>query len=85
MPEQRLTIQEAIRAYTAIPAWVEFQELQKGTLERGMFADLVVWDRDLLSIQPLEILQAEPVLTVVGGRVVHGNPPPRAIELEERN
>ncbi|HUF13409.1 MAG TPA: amidohydrolase [Longimicrobiales bacterium] len=70
LPEQRLTIAEAIRAYTAIPAWVEFQEQHKGTLERGMLADLVVWDRDLLSVDPGAILEAEPVLTVVDGRVV---------------
>jgi predicted amidohydrolase YtcJ len=84
LPEQRLTIQEAIRAYTAIPAWVEFQEHQKGTLERGMLADLVVWDRDLLAIPPLEILEAKPDLTVVGGRVVHGDVPPRAIDIPVR-
>ena len=83
MPEQRLTIQEAIRAYTAIPAWVEFQELEKGTLERGMLADLVVWDRDLLAIEPAEILEAKPVLTVVGGRVVFGPVPRRAVEIED--
>ena len=70
LPEQRLTMAEAIRAYTAIPAWVEFQEHQKGTLERGIFADLVVWDRDLLAVDPVEILDAQPVLTMVGGRVV---------------
>ena len=85
LPEQRMTIQEAIRAYTAIPAWVEFQELVKGTLERGMLADLVVWDRDLISVEPVEILDAKPVLTVVDGRVVFGSPPPRAIDLEEEN
>ena len=82
MPEQRMTIQEAIRAYTAIPAWVEFQEIVKGTLEQGMLADLVVWDRDLLAIPALEILEAKPVLTVVDGRVVFGSEPRRAIEIE---
>lgn len=71
LPAQRLTMPEAIRAYTAIPAWVEFQEHQKGTLERGMLADLVVWDTDLLTAQPIEILEARPVMTVVGGRVVY--------------
>ncbi|HEX6587783.1 MAG TPA: amidohydrolase [Longimicrobiales bacterium] len=83
LPEQRLTIREAIRAYTVVPAWVEFQENQKGTLERGMVADLVVWDRDLLAIQPVEILDAKPVLTVVGGRVVFGDTPRTAREIED--
>jgi hypothetical protein len=70
LPEQRMTMPEAIRAYTAIPAWVEFEEHQKGMLERGMLADLVVWDRDLLAVDALDVLEARPVLTVVGGRVV---------------
>lgn len=83
LPEQRLTIREAIRAYTRVPAWVEFQEHQKGTLERGMLADLVVWDRDLLRIEPVEILEAKPVLTVVGGRVVFGERPRTALEIDE--
>jgi hypothetical protein len=71
MPEQRLTRQEAIRLYTATPAYGEWQEARKGTLLAGMLADLVVWDRDLLTVPEGEILQAAPVLTVVGGRVVY--------------
>ncbi|HEX8692406.1 MAG TPA: amidohydrolase [Longimicrobium sp.] len=70
LPEQRLTRAEAIRLYTATPAYGEWQEKVKGTLEPGMLADLVVWDRDLLTIPEVEILKAAPVLTVVGGRVV---------------
>ena len=83
LPAQRLTIREAIRAYTTVPAWVEYQEHQKGTLERGMLADLVVWDRDLLAVPPLELLEAKPVLTVVGGRVVFGPQPPTARAIED--
>jgi predicted amidohydrolase YtcJ len=71
LPEQRLTREEAIRLYTAASAFGEWQEERKGTLRPGMLADLVVWDRDLLTIPEAEILQAEPVLTVVGGRVVY--------------
>jgi predicted amidohydrolase YtcJ len=70
MPEQRLTRQEAIRLYTATPAYGEWQETRKGMLQPGMLADLVVWDRDLLTVPEGEILQAAPVMTVVGGRVV---------------
>jgi predicted amidohydrolase YtcJ len=70
MPEQRLTREEAIRLYTATPAFGEWQEERKGTLQPGMLADLVVWDRDLLAVPEAEILKAEPVMTVVGGRVV---------------
>lgn len=70
LPEQRLSRAEAIRLYTAASAYAEWEEARKGTLEPGMLADLVVWDRDLLTVPPAEILQAEPVLTVVGGRAV---------------
>jgi predicted amidohydrolase YtcJ len=71
MPEQRLTREEAIRLYTAAPAFGEWQEKVKGTLRPGMFADFVVWSADLLTIPAPQILQAEPVMTVVGGRVVY--------------
>ena len=70
IPEQRLSREEAIRLYTATPAYGEWEEERKGTLQPGMLADLVVWDRDLLTIPEVEILQAEPVMTVVGGRTV---------------
>jgi hypothetical protein len=70
LPEQRLTREEAIRLYTAASAYGEWQEGRKGTLRPGMLADLVVWDRDLLTVPEAEILGATPDLTVVGGRVV---------------
>jgi predicted amidohydrolase YtcJ len=71
LPEQRLTRAEAIRLYTAASAYGEWEETRKGTLRPGMLADFVVWDRDLLTVPDVEILQAEPVLTVVGGRIVY--------------
>jgi predicted amidohydrolase YtcJ len=70
IPEQRLTREEAIRLYTAAAAYGEWQEEEKGTLRPGMLADLVVWDRDLLTIPEVEILRAAPAMTVVGGRIV---------------
>jgi len=74
MPEQRLTREEAIRLYTAAPAFGAWQEKVKGTLRPGMFADFVVWSADLLTIPAPQIRQAEPVMTVVGGRVVYHKP-----------
>lgn len=71
LPEQRLTMEEAIRLYTASSAYGEFQEDVKGTLEVGKFADLVAWDTDLLTAPAETLLQARPVLTIVGGRVVY--------------
>lgn len=71
LPAQRLTREEAIRLYTAASAFGEWQEAKKGTLRPGMLGDLVVWDRDLLTVPEADILKAQPVLTVVGGRVVY--------------
>jgi hypothetical protein len=72
IPEQRLTRAEAIRLYTAASAFGEWEEARKGTLRPGMLADFVVWDRDLLTVPDAEILRAQPVMTVVGGRAVFG-------------
>jgi predicted amidohydrolase YtcJ len=77
LPEERLSISEAIALYTAGSAYAEFQEKDKGTLEPGKLADLVVWDRDLLTVPPEQILEARPILTVVGGRAVYEAPAQR--------
>lgn len=71
LPDQRLSIEQAIRLYTATPAIAEFQEDVKGTLEAGRLADMVVWDRNLLEIEPVEILEAGPAMTIVDGDVVY--------------
>jgi predicted amidohydrolase YtcJ len=70
-PQERLSIADAIRCYTAEPAYASFEETQKGQLTPGMLADLVVHSRDLLSIKPEEILQTEADITILGGRVVY--------------
>jgi predicted amidohydrolase YtcJ len=71
VPQERITVEEALRAYTVAGAFAEFAEAEKGTLEPGRLADLVVLDRDLLSTRPERIRDAKVVLTVVGGRVVY--------------
>ena len=70
VPEQKITIEEALRAYTSGSAHAEFAEADKGTLERGKLADLVLLDRDLTRIAPETIRDAKVVMTVVGGRIV---------------
>src|SRR5688572_9553166 len=72
VPAQKITVEEALRAYTANGAYASFDESRKGTLAVGNLADLVVIDRDLFSIQPEEIRNAKVVTTVVGGKVVSG-------------
>ena len=70
VPEQRIGVEEALRAYTRDAAWAAFAEGERGTLERGKLADLVIIDRDLTRIAPEEIREARVDMTVVGGRVV---------------
>jgi predicted amidohydrolase YtcJ len=72
VPAQKITVEEALRAYTANGAYASFDESRKGTLAAGKLADMVLVDRDLFSIQPEEIRDAKVVATVVGGKVVSG-------------
>jgi hypothetical protein len=71
VPEQKITVEEALRAYTIAGAYASFDEGERGTLERGKLADFVLVDRDLTRIAPEAIREARVVLTVVGGRVIH--------------
>ena len=70
-PEQKLTIEQAITAYTTGSAFAEFDEKQKGKLEPGMLADFVVLDRDVTSVPLAKILETKVLRTVVGGRTVY--------------
>ena len=70
-PEQKVTIEQALAAYTIGSAYAEFAEKQKGTLAPGMLADFVVLDRDLTSVAPPEILKMHVLRTVVGGKAVY--------------
>lgn len=71
VPEQKITVEDALRAYTAGAAYAEFAEGRKGTLAPGKLADFVLLDRDLTRIPPETIREAQVVMTVVGGRVVY--------------
>ena len=70
VPAQKITVEEALRAYTAGSAFASYEEKEKGTLEVGKLADLVMIDRDLTTIAPETIRDAKVVLTVVGGKAV---------------
>jgi predicted amidohydrolase YtcJ len=72
VPAQKITVEEALRAYTENGAYASFDESRKGTLAAGKLADLVVIDRDLFNIPPEEIRNAKVLTTVVGGKVVSG-------------
>ena len=70
-PEQKITIDQAIAAYTTGAAYAQFAENEKGTLAPGMLADFVVLDRDLTKVDPPEILKTKVLRTVVGGKTVY--------------
>ncbi|MEO6391616.1 MAG: amidohydrolase [Pyrinomonadaceae bacterium] len=70
-PQERITIADAIRCYTAESAYASFEEKDKGQIAVGMLADLTVHSRDLLTIGPEEILKTEAAMTILGGDVVY--------------
>ncbi len=69
--EQKITVEEAVRAYTFGSAYAEFAERVKGAIAPGMLADIVILDRDIFSIDPVEIERARVKMTIVDGRVVY--------------
>jgi predicted amidohydrolase YtcJ len=75
VPEQKITILEAMAAHTAGGAFAEFQENDKGTVARGKLADLVILSDDLFAIPPARIKDVKVLTTIVGGRVVHQRNP----------
>ena len=74
-PEQALTVEQALRAATVNAAWLAGDERRRGKLLPGYLADLVVLDRDPLTVDAEELPSLQVVATMVGGRWVH-NPPP---------
>ena len=69
--DERVTLQQAIRAYTIGSAWLTFDETTRGSLEVGKLADMVVLDRDILSVPPSVIKDLKVEQTVLGGAVVY--------------
>jgi predicted amidohydrolase YtcJ len=70
-PEQRLTVEEALRAYTQGSAYAAFQENEKGSITPGKLGDIVVLSDDLFTIPPAKIKDAHVVMTIVGGKIVY--------------
>src|SRR5690349_3819513 len=70
IPEQKIGVEEALRAYTIDAAYATFDEKIKGSLERRKLADIVIIDRDLTRIAPPSIRDAKVTHTIVGGRIV---------------
>jgi predicted amidohydrolase YtcJ len=71
IPQEKLPLQDCIRAYTSGSAYAEFMEGKKGELKSGEFADFVVLSQDLTTIPPQDILKTEVLRTVAGGKAVY--------------
>jgi hypothetical protein len=70
-PEERMTREQALRSFTLWGAYAAFQESQKGSIEPGKWADLVVLSDDIMTIEPRNILDASVEMTMVNGRMVY--------------
>jgi predicted amidohydrolase YtcJ len=70
VPEERLTVEQAVNAYTQGSSYARFSEVRIGTLEAGKEADLAVLSQDIFSVKPEEIGKARVVITMVAGKVV---------------
>ncbi len=76
-PEQKLTIQEAIEAYTMGSAYAEFQEQEKGSITPGKLADMVLLSDDVLTVDPVKIRDVKVLKTWVGGKVTYDAASPK--------
>ena len=72
LPDEAVTVSQALTAFTAGVAYVNHRETDLGSLRPGRLADIAVLDRDILTIPPDEIGTAQVSLTIAGGQVVHG-------------
>ncbi len=71
IPEQKLTVEEAVQCYTINSAYAAFEENIKGSLERGKLADMVVLDKNIFEIKPEEIQNTNVVMTILGGKIIY--------------
>ena len=70
IPEQKITVEEAVRGFTYGSAYAEFQENEKGTIEPGRLADFVILSDDIFTIDPVKIASVKVLTTIMDGKVV---------------
>lgn len=73
VPEQKITVIQALKAYTSVAAYASFDENIKGTLEPGKLADFAVLSEDITAIDPVRIRDVQVMMTFVGGKMVYDN------------
>jgi predicted amidohydrolase YtcJ len=69
--EEKITRAEALKTHTIWPAYLQFAEKERGSIEAGKLADLVVIDRDYLNCPEPQIKDIQPVMTILNGRIVY--------------
>jgi predicted amidohydrolase YtcJ len=70
-PQEKITVEDALRAYTIGSAYAGFMDDKLGTITKGKYADLVLIDRDITTMPADSIDKAKVMLTMVGGRIVY--------------
>jgi len=70
-PEEALTREQALKAFTIWPAYAAFEETKRGTIEVGKWADFTILDQDIMKIPEAEVLKVKNVMTVVAGEIVY--------------
>ena len=80
LPGEQISRKDALRLYTAANAWFNFEEQDMGSIEAGKLADLVVLDKPYFEVGDEELKHMHPLLTMVGGRVVHARAPFAALQ-----
>ena len=71
MPEEKLTLSEALRCYTYGSAYGVMREDEIGSLSAGKFADLVVLDKDIFKIPEEELLERKVIMTIMDGNIIY--------------
>ena len=72
IPEEKITLSEAVEAYTMGSAFAEFQENEKGSITPGKLADMVILSDNIFDLKPEAIRNANLKTTILGGKVVYG-------------
>jgi predicted amidohydrolase YtcJ len=73
IPEQKITVEEAVKCYTINNAYASFEEKVKGSIEEGKLADMVVLDEDIFNIDPVKIRDVKVAMTIFDGNVIYKN------------
>jgi predicted amidohydrolase YtcJ len=71
VPDQKISVEEALKSYTVRAAFASFEENIKGSIATGKLADFVILERDITQVDPVEIREVKVLKTVVGGKIVY--------------